>query len=159
MPKIFLVFAAIMFAIVFGKFLSILYFPDSSIPLEKGDPILELKPEIPLEQKFVADRNGLSKIEFLLRTPGPKNGEVVETEIADENCKNVLREGKFGKSFISSGNLYEFKFDRIPDSDGKTYCLKIGSEKKKFKFFTMESKGPEFSLKDLSDRSLSMPLR
>lgn len=160
--KIFLIFTAIVFIVVFWKFFSLLYFPDSKIILEKGDPIFELNPDIHLEQKFIANRDGLSKIEFLLRTPGPKNEDLIKIEIADEDCKNILKQGKFEKSFISSGNLYEFKFDRIPNSNNKKYCLKIESEKKKFKFFTMESQDSQFALTSqdidakFENKSLSM---
>lgn len=145
-----------MLIVVFGKFFSILYFPDSSVPLEKGDPIIEINPGTTTEQKFVSVRNGLSKMEFLLRTPGPKKGETVKVEVADEKCQKTIKKGELKKSFISSGNLYEFKFDPIPDSEGKAYCLKIKPEKKKFKFFTMDSNDSRLELQDIPDRSLAI---
>lgn len=145
-----------MFAIVFGKFFSILYFPDSEVVLGKGDPVISINPGIPLIQKFVAKRNNLGKIELILRTPGPKDEDVIKAEIADETCSNILRQGKIERSFISSGNLYEFRFDRIPDSENKTYCLKIEPEKKKFKFFTAESNAYHFELREAAGRSLAM---
>ncbi len=145
-----------MFIVVFGKFFSILYFPDSSVPLEKGDPIIEINPDTTTEQKIFSARNGLSKMEFLLRTPGPKKGEIIEIEVADEKCQNTIKKGELKKSFISSGNLYEFKFDRILDSEGKTYCLKIKPEKKKFKFFTMDSNDSRLELQDIPGRSLAI---
>lgn len=154
--KLFLLFAGIMLVVVFGKFFSILYFPDSSVTLEKGDPAIEINPNTTIEQKFVSARNGLSKMEFLLRTPGPKKEEVVEVEVTDEKCQNTIKKGGLKKSFISSGNLYEFKFDPIPDSEEKTYCLKIKPEKKKFKFFTMDSNDSRLELQDIPGRSLAI---
>lgn len=154
--KLLLLLAGIMLVIVFGKFLSILYFPDSSVSLEKGDPAIEIKSGTTMEQKFVSTRNGLSKMELLLRTPGPKKGEIVGVEIADEKCQDTLKKGELKKSFISSGNLYEFKFDRLTDSEGKTYCLKIKPEKKKFKFFTMDSNDSRLELQDVPGRSLAI---
>lgn len=165
--KILLIFAAIMLVVVFGKFLSILYFPDSENILEKGDPSFKLQPTLSLSQTFITDRKGFSKIEFLLRTPGPKENDVIQMEIADETCSNTIRTSKMKKSFLSDGNLYEFKFDRISDSENKKYCLKATfvpghDNSKAIKFFTTESRDPQFALtgntseENFENKSLSM---
>ena len=152
--KLLLIFAAIMFAIVFWKFFSILSFPDSGTALQKGE-LFQLKPENSLTQTFVANRNNLMKIEFLMRTPGPKDGDVIEMELADETCAKTIRQGTLKKSFLNSDNLYDFQFSRVPDSNGKIYCLKTTFQKKSaskyIRFFMVENQDPKFSLTDITN--------
>lgn len=143
----------IMFVAVFWKFFCLLSFPDSSVTLKKGDPLFELKDGASFTQMFTANEDNLNKLEFLLRTPGPKNKSSVRMEIADATCEKTLRQGTLRKSFVSSGNLHEFKFDIIPDSQGKTYCLKAEFSRKKpdpkkIRFFTMKSDDPKFAIKN-----------
>lgn len=162
--KIFLVFALAMFFIVFWRFLSLLSFPDQENILEKGDPPFKLQPTLSLTQTFVANRNNLMKIEFLMRTPGPKNGDIVKMEIKDETCSNIIRTGTLEKSFLASDNLYDFRFSKIPDSNGKMYCLKATlapgqDDSKSIRFFTRENQDPRFMLNnETHDKSLSIRL-
>jgi hypothetical protein len=159
--KIFLILVAIMFSIVFGKFFSIISFPDSETALEKGDPPLELRRDASLTQTFVANRDNLMKIELLLRTPGPKGSEA-KMEIADENCSDTIRQGILEKPFLASDNLYDFQFSKIPDSNGKIYCLKVTlthGKSKLIRLFTKENYDPRFILNnETRDKSLSMRL-
>ena len=152
--KLLLLLAAIMLIIIFGKFFSIIAFPDSETALIKGE-LFQMKPETSLTQTFVANRDNLMKIEFLMRTPGPQRGDVVKMEIADETCANVIRQGELQKSFLGSDNLYDFQFSKIPDSNGKIYCLKAtlqkNSSSKSIRFFMMENKNPQFKLTDMSN--------
>lgn len=155
-PKIILLslFTILMFG-VFGRFFSLLEFPDSSVPLVKGDPMIKLDEDEKMTQKFIANRNNLTKIELLLRTPGPKPNDKVKMQIADENCQKILRGGTLEKSYLASSNLYEFSFDKISDSQGKTFCMitTFNPEKtsaKALQFFTSANKQPQFSVKNLT---------
>jgi len=125
--KIFLILFAIMMFAVFSKFFSLISFFDSGMVLEKGE-IIKLYAQNTLNQKFVANRDNLIKIRFLLSTEGIKEGNVVKMQIADENCSNIIREGFLTQSFLASSNLFEFQFDKIPDSNSKTFCIKATFE-------------------------------
>ena len=120
--KTFLSIFGIILLIIFFKFFSLMSFPDSAVVLEKGD-LIPLAPKAGLTQTFVANRNNLMKIEFLVRTPGPKPGDIVSFELADETCAKTIRKGTLSPSFLSSDNLYEFSFAKIPNSAGKKYCI------------------------------------
>jgi hypothetical protein len=167
--KLLLLFAAIMFSIVFWRFFSIISFPDSETVLEKGE-IFTLQPKYSLSQTFVANRDNLMKIAFLMRTPGPKKGDIVQMEIADETCSNSIRTGELKKSPLDSDNLYYFQFSKIPDSNSKVFCLKTtlrpGRPDSKFiRFFLQDNPNTGFVLTDISNnntkienQSLSMRL-
>jgi len=138
--KILLVFFAIMMFAVFFKFFSILSFTDPEMVLEKGETI-KLKARNTLTQKFVANRDNLLKIRFLLSKTGINDGDAVKIQIADENCSDVIREGILVPSFLAVDNLFEFQFDKIPNSNGKTFCIKATFEPqdpkaKAIKFFS-----------------------
>ncbi|NTW27564.1 MAG: hypothetical protein HGA36_04525 [Candidatus Moranbacteria bacterium] len=153
--------------LIFFRFSTLLEFPDSSIVLEKGDPAVKLKATETLSQKFIASRDNLVKVEFLLRTPRPKPEDVVKMEIADESCTKIIRSGRLNSSFLASDNLHEFAFSKIPNSNGKTFCILATFEPQKssakaLQFFTQENKQPAFSAQnsssedDLSGQALSM---
>ena len=124
--KTFLLILSFFVLLIFYRFLTLLSFPDSSIALQKGT-LAKLEPQNSLTQAFTANRQGLTKIEVLLRTPGIKieNGDTVATKLLDENCEKTLREGSLQKTYLNSDNLYEFAFDRLPDSAQKNFCLKL----------------------------------
>lgn len=154
--KIFLLLsAAIIFFVVFWRFFSIIAFPDSENVLEKGE-IFSLQPKYSLSQTFIANRDNLMKIEFLMRTPGPKEGDVVQMEIADETCSNSIRKGELKKSPLDSKNLYDFQFSKIADSKNKTLCLKATlqpgrSDSTFVRFFMHENPEPGFVLIDINN--------
>jgi hypothetical protein len=103
-------------------------FTDPQMPLEKGDNI-KLRPQKTLTQEFVASHDNLVKIKFLLRIESMDDANTVKMQIADETCSNIIREGFLSpSSFLASNNLVEFKFDKIPDSNGKTFCVKATFE-------------------------------
>ena len=153
--KILLIFAMAFFAIVFIIFFKLLSFPDSSIVLEKGE-LFVLQPNYSLSQTFLADRDNLMKIEFLMRTPGPKKDDIVKMEIADETCSDTLRTGELEKSSLDSKNLYYFQFPEIADSENKVFCLKANfvpghTDSKYIRFFLHENTKQEFILMDASN--------
>ena len=168
--KIFLIiFAAIIFIAVFFSFYRLISFPDSEMILQKGE-LFYLQPKYSLNQTFIANRDNLMKIEFLMRNPGPKEWDTIVMGIADETCSNIIRSGKLEKSPLDSDNLYSFQFSKIPDSKNKTLCLKVtfepGRPDSKFiRFFTQENPATGFVLTDTSNnntrienQSLSMRL-
>jgi len=122
--KTFLICVAIILAIVVTtKFLDFINFSQSEIVLEK-DHVFKLQLRETLNQKFTSSRDGLSKIHLALKSIDIEEGDKVMMEIADESCNEILRRGLLLQTPYSSENLYEFIFDRIPDSAEKTYCLK-----------------------------------
>lgn len=149
--NIFLTIFGILLLLIFARFFSLLSFPDSSIVLEKGETI-KLQPEDSITQKFTANRDNLAKVEFLLRSPGIEfeKNDKLEMQLADENCQNPLRTGEMRESFLNSGNLYEFDFSEIKDSQGKTFCAIATFEPAKqsakaIQFFTQD--GTQLSIR------------
>ncbi|MDP1833389.1 MAG: hypothetical protein Q8L11_00455 [Candidatus Moranbacteria bacterium] len=144
--KIFLIIFLIITLSIAWRFLNLLSFRDSNIVLQKGLTV-KLRPRESLQQNFVANRDGLTKVEVLLRSPGIKyeNGDRMEMKLADADCKETLRTGYLDDSFLNTENLYEFRFDRIPDSQEKEFCLTATFANKKenaksIQFFTMGDK-------------------
>jgi len=152
--KIFLAVLVILLVIIFGRFIVNLSFPEAGINLQKG-AIIKLQPESSLQQKFTATREGLSKVEFLLRSPGIafEKNDRVEVEMADETCQHSLRKGELKSPFLASDNLYEFNFEKMTDSKDKTFCLvatfkPTKSSAKAIQFFTLgEEVGQPLSLR------------
>jgi len=149
--KIFLLAFAILVLFIFAKFFSLLSFPDSSIVLEKGDPAIKLPAKNSLTQKFIANRDNLMKVEFLLSSEGIKfeNKDQVKMQLADADCQNPICTGELKESFLGSSNLYEFSFSKVENSKDKTYCLIATFEPsdgkgKAIQFFVLENKSTEF---------------
>ena len=141
--KILLTILGILVVLIGYRFVVNVSFPDSSIVLEKGD-LFRLLPKQSLSQTFTANRDGLHEIEFLLRTPGVRQGDTVDMTLADATCTGTLRAGTLDVPFLNSDNLYVFAFPRITDSAGKRYCvtatLHAGNKTTKYvQFFTTEA--------------------
>lgn len=140
-PKQLLLSALGIFVVlIFARFVNVMSFPDSSTVLDKGEPV-KIFSNQSLTQTFVAKRDGLSKIEFLLRTPGPSKGDRVQVTLADETCATSLRNTTLEASFLNSDNLYEATFAPTPDSRDQKYCAVITYQKastpsKSLRFFT-----------------------
>lgn len=142
-------------------------FPDSSTVLDKGEPV-KIFSNQSLTQTFVAKRDGLSKIEFLLRTPGPSKGDRVQVTLADETCATSLRNTTLEASFLNSDNLYEATFAPTPDSRDQKYCAvityqKASTQSKSLRFFTMANTDETLTFTPASgeptkNQSLSMRL-
>ena len=136
--KIFLALFFFFLILIFSKFFSLISFPDSSIVLEKEDD-LQLKEGQSIQQKFIANRNNLSKIQILMRSTGIDKGNIIEMEIADDNCQNTIYRKNLEYSFLDAGNLYEFSFPKIKESKERKYCLiatLLHQQSKSAKFFT-----------------------
>ncbi|MDR3558958.1 MAG: hypothetical protein P4L62_02175 [Candidatus Pacebacteria bacterium] len=130
--KILLAILGIFLLAVFWRFATLLSFPDSGVAFKK-DNLVKVHPGETITQKFIAGQKGMAKVEMLLRGPGLQyqNGDEMKMFLADQNCENKLRSGNLKPSFLASNNLYEFNFARLPDSAGKTYCLKAAFTSKK----------------------------
>ncbi|MFZ2187696.1 MAG: hypothetical protein WAV46_03690 [Candidatus Moraniibacteriota bacterium] len=148
--KILLTALGILVFLIFFKFFSIISFPDSQTVLEKGDP-LKIYHDQAFHQTFVANRDGLSRIEFLLRTPGPNKDDTVRVTLSDETCTTAERQGTLAVPFLNADNLYVVTFPPVQDSDGKKYCAIVSYEKantstRYLRFFTTENKNEDMSL-------------
>ena len=162
-----LLLAIFVIAIAF-RFFSILSFPDSSVVLEKGE-LLQINNKETYNQTFVANRNNLNRIQFLMRTPGIKAGDTVNVKLADETCSTSLRQGTLQFSFLNSDNLYVFDFPAVKDSLGKKYCAILSyqskiSKDKYLRFFTTANTNGAMTLtfadtkEEKKNQSLSMRL-
>lgn len=99
-------------------------FPDTDWILKKGEKTA-LESNYPLLQKFTAAKNNLSKIEILFSSSDIKPGGAILMEVLDENCSRILRKREMRATNLEAENTYAFRFSRIPDSQGKTYCLAL----------------------------------
>jgi hypothetical protein len=146
--------AAILMLIIFTNFTSSLSFPDPKWIIEKGTKI-NIDFNKSLTQNFVADWNGLSRIEILFASPrkeDAKSGAAVLLQLADNTCSKVIREKSANLADFSSDEAYSFKFSKIPDSSGKEYCLKLTSKTGK----TKSKKVEVFTISNPPQSSLSM---
>jgi hypothetical protein len=148
--KILLTFFGILLLAISFRFSTILSFPDSSILLQK-ETLVPLQPKETLTQKIFINRNNLSSFDFLFRTPGPKSGDKIEVTIAEDDCQTPLRQGNIQEAFLNSKNLYTVSFSSIPNSQNKTYCLKVlfvpqKNSSKNIRLFAMTDKSHSFAL-------------
>lgn len=142
-------FLGISVLIIGIRFFTILSFPDTRT-LDKGD-IVKIFPGQTLSQKFTASRDNLKSIQFLLRTPGLKDGDTIIIKLADVTCTNTLREGELTRPFLNTDDMYVFAFPRITDSKGETYCLLLSyrtssTSNKYLRFFTTHESNPSLLL-------------
>lgn len=151
---------------IFGRFISLISFPESGGYLEKEEWV-KLAPEESFRQSIISSQNNLAKAEFIIRSPGIKPPDKVKVKLADESCSAVIREGYLEPSFLDSKNLYVFWFAPIPDSVNKNYCLTAAfkptnSNAKSIRFFGKVDPGKFFenitTKEKYEDRSLSIRL-
>lgn len=131
------------------RFFSLLSFPDSQATLEKG-ALLDIHPDQTYTQTFVADRDNLHAIQFLVRTPGIKAGDAMRIKLADASCATALRQGTLQVPFLDSDNLYVFDFPSVKDSLGKKYCAVLTfhttNKTKSLRLFTTTDDNPDTTL-------------
>lgn len=112
-------------ALYFGyAFWHIFAFPDASWQLDKGDRVVLASRE-QLTQPFVATRDGLRRVEVLFGDFSLTGNDTLTVELRDNTCINTLAKKTFAHEDFSSEYTRSFVFDRIPDSQEKTYCLAI----------------------------------
>jgi hypothetical protein len=119
----FLVIFTLSLVTVFYIFLNRFSFPDANWKLGKDNKI-ELSSEKSITQKFIASRDGLSRIDFLFSQSDKKKiGGKIKMQIAESNCASILREGFLKVVDLNSENASEFIFSKIDDSKNKEFCL------------------------------------
>ncbi len=128
--------------LIFFRFSALIAFPDA-ITHDRGE-VQKIFPGQTFSQKFIADRNNLETIQFLLRTPGIKKGDTVMVTLANPTCTDTLREGELTHPFLNTDDMYVFAFPRITDSKDKRYCILLsyqtsGASDKYLRFFTTAS--------------------
>lgn len=129
-----------------------LSFRDSSIILTKGEPV-KIFPGETITQTFIPQSHELSKLEFLVRNPEPKSGDLVTVTLADANCQTPLRESVLKPSYLDTDNLFVATFDPLPVSSDQMLCAILRFDQKKheskfLRFFTEESQST--SLRELT---------
>lgn len=103
-------------------FLRTVAFPDPSWPLDKGERVT-LPAQATLTQPFAAHRDGLRQVEILLGKFTLKESDRLTLELRDEECAAVLSRTELKNESFDSEHTYAFIFDRIPDSEGRRFCL------------------------------------
>lgn len=107
------------------SFFKQLNFSDNSQQIEKGTKVELIAGDI-LEQKFIAQHNGLSNIKILFGNRKLLDGSYIKLVLADKNCKNNIFEKTLEEEYnFDSKYLYDFSFPKIKNSKDKQYCLKI----------------------------------
>jgi hypothetical protein len=129
MPKIpakiiFLFTTAVLLSVILFQFLGDWSFPDTRWPIEKGEKV-KISSDKSVVQKFVAGRDGLARIKVLFGNSDIGKGGKLEMKIYDETCSKLLRNSTLAVTSLDSGDTKDFKFPRIPDSQGKIFCLDL----------------------------------
>jgi hypothetical protein len=114
--------------LVLFKLSDIFYFPDSNWKMGRESKI-ELLASKPVIQKFKADKNDLASMEMLFGRSSLKkvNGKI-HFEIMEENCANKIANDYLIPQDINSDDSNAFTFNKIADSENKTYCLNLTFE-------------------------------
>lgn len=126
----FLILAGAALALIFFRFHREWSFPDTKWELRKDERIT-LYPGKPVVQKFIPARDHLSRVETFFANSKVGAGVTLKMQILEENCGNLLRESSLAVSSLDSDKPYQFVFGKIPDSKGKTLCLKLSYDSKK----------------------------
>jgi len=116
-----------MFIVIFGKFFSIIAFPDSTLFWQKEN-FFKWSQRIHW-RNIVANRNNLMKIEFLLRTPGLQKKWCYQNWNRRWNVFQHHPPRRTPKIVFRFRQSLWFSVSKIPDSNGKTYCLKATLQK------------------------------
>jgi hypothetical protein len=90
---------------------------------------------VPLGEKFTATKDNLAQLNIITDNLDKlQNGDKFEVSVLDENCQNTIRTAKLEWPGNAPKQFSLFSFEPIPDSKGKTYCMKllyVSSEKRK----------------------------
>lgn len=164
-PKNFLFVPAVFFlGLISYNFFHDLSFSDTAWPLGKGDKI-KIAASSTIDQKFTANRDGLSGAEILFGNANLDGGADLTLKVYDESCSNILRTSSYFAPAIASDETEIFSFERINDSNNKIYCLNLSFQPKKNNrtgsiFIVPNTRLENISLsinnQDYSGKSLSM---
>lgn len=122
--KIFLTISAILFVAILAVLGRSWAFPDTSWIVDKGEKAKIS--EAGITETFATSRDGLSQIRILFGNSRVKDGGTLHLDILDApSCTDTLRSSEIHVSSLGSDDTVNFRFARIPDSAGKTYCLRL----------------------------------
>ncbi len=93
----------------------------------EGNTVGAITAATPLEQTFVAENNGLSRVEVLLATYGRVNQSNVTLEIIADDGSSVCS-STLAAASIADNSYYPIEFEPIADSKGHTYTIKVLSD-------------------------------
>lgn len=103
-------------------------FPDTSFSLEKGEKV---KISTEVTQTFISHRDGLADMRILFGNSDTSGGGILSLDILDDVCETPIRSVKKTINTLNSENTVNFPFQRIENSRGKIFCLKISFEQGK----------------------------
>jgi len=131
-PKKFLLaITALLLFLVFFRLVDEWSFPDTTWEIHKDDKI-KLKPGYPIEQKFIAIKDNLAKMEILFgKSNNIAPGGRMILQVLNETCSDEIRKSSIGFRTLDSDNTYKFIFPKIQDSKDKKYCLRLSFKPKK----------------------------
>lgn len=126
-----------------------LSFPDSSYNFLGKDKRVELEPGKSVTQVFEAKHDGLNQIKIIIGDLGSLGiHDSIDLTLAQSNCETPIATDTITSFTREPKIYYYFDFDRIPDSIGKSYCLKISytaTERKKERPYLRANEGEPFA--------------
>lgn len=85
--------------------------------------------DIRIEQEFVSEKDGLTQLKILTATyENIFSDETLLVEILDSNKNDVLRSIKIPLKNIQDNHYLDIKFNRIDDSKGKNYIIRLTTD-------------------------------
>ncbi len=140
---LFLIILLLAVFFVFFRLVKLWSFPDTNWKLAKGEKI-DLEVAKSLNQKFIASRDNLSRIDILFSGSGIKPGGIIDLQLSDETCRQVLRKDSLKVSSLDAENSYPFRFAKIAAAENKIFCLSLTyaprlENGKKAKIFLLEN--------------------
>lgn len=109
---------------VITRFSLTLSFSDSKYAFNK-DGEQKLFPHLPVEQKFIAQKNNLSHLRTAIKDFPKVTSDIIVLEIADANCSKTIAQSKINFWTMYYPGYWDFRFPTISDSAGKTFCAKF----------------------------------
>lgn len=88
---------------------------------------LEIKGDMTIGQTFQAPKNGLHRIEVVLRTYNRRNTHNVTFYLKEWPDSGVIYQETFNAAEVKNNRWRTFEFPPIPDSAGKTYFFYFAS--------------------------------
>lgn len=93
----------------------------------EGNTIGPVTVNTPVEQTFVSEQNGLTKIDLFLATYARTNTSNIYFTISDQHGESVFSK-TVNASAIRDNSFFSLDFDTINNSKGKIYTIKITSD-------------------------------
>jgi len=104
-------------------------FPDTNWEVRKDDRASLDAGEFFI-QKFAASRNNLKQIEIRFADSKIGEGGEIKLQVYNEACSNLIREKSRNVASLGADETYNFAFEKISESQGKIFCLKLAFEPK-----------------------------